>query len=42
MTESRLAAVVLCLALTGAVGPARAQYFPPGMSGQGRRGISRA
>lgn len=38
MTESRLAAVVLCLAVTGAVGPARAQYFPPGASGQGSGG----
>ncbi len=38
MTESRLAAVVLCLALTCAVGPARAQYFPMGMSGQGSAG----
>jgi uncharacterized protein YggE len=38
MTESRRAAVVLFLALTGAVAPARAQIFPPGMSGQGAGG----
>jgi uncharacterized protein YggE len=38
MTESRIAAVVLCLTLTGAVGPARAQYFPMGMSGQSSAG----
>ncbi len=37
MTESRLAAIVLCLALT-VVGPARAQYFPMGQSGQGAGG----
>ncbi len=38
MTESRLAAVVLCLAVTGVVGTARAQFFPPGMTGQGSVG----
>ncbi len=32
MTESRLAAVVFCLALTVVVVPARAQYFPPSLS----------
>lgn len=38
MNESRLAAVVLCLAFAGAVGTARAQYFPPGTTGQGVAG----
>ena len=38
MTESRLAAVALCLAFAGAVGTARAQYFPPGTTGQGAAG----
>jgi uncharacterized protein YggE len=38
MTESRRAAVVLCLAATFGVGPARAQYLPQGPPAQGSTG----